>query len=214
MREIYFNRLAVCILGIFAIVLVGCASSSPSRFYQLSPVSGQTAVAPDVSRQGSVVVAIGLLRIPDYLDRPQIVTLSGQNEIKFSEFDRWAGSIENNIALVLTEDVSAKLPQDRFFVMHWTPLLESQVPTSYRVSLFVTRFDGTPGGSVTLSAQWVVFGKDNKFLLKKESTIIEKINGSGYDALVEAMSKALDKLSVVIADTITSFPRETVQSGQ
>ncbi len=214
MREIYFNRLTVFILGVFVIVLSGCASSSPSRFYQLSSVSGQTTMAQDVSRQGSEVVVIGPLHIPDYLDRPQIVTRTGQNELKLSEFDRWAGAIENDIALTLAEDISAKLPQDRFFVVHWTPLIEKQLPTSYKVALFITRFDGTLGGSVTLLAQWSIFGKENKFLLKKESTITEKASGNGYDELVEAMSKAVDRLSVAIANSIASFPKGTGQIGQ
>lgn len=213
MREIYFHRLTVCILGVFVMVLGGCASSSPSRFYQLSPVSSQTTLAPDVSRQSSVVVVIGPLRIPDYLDRPQIVTRTGQNELKLSEFDRWAGSIENDIAVTLAEDVSEKLPQDRFFVVHWTPLIENQLPTLYKVAVFITRFDGTLGGSVTLVAQWNIFGNDNKLLIKKESTITEKVNGNGYDSLVEAMSKAVDRLSLVIADSITSFSKGTVQLG-
>ncbi len=202
MRGIYAKRLAVYILVAFAMVLVGCASSPPSRFYQLSPVSAQTEVGPDVSRQGSVIVAIGPLRMPDYLDRPQIATRSGQNELKFSEFDRWAGSIENNMALILAEDVSAKLPRDRFFVMQWTPMLEKQLLTSYRVALHVIRFDGTLGGSVNLLVQWSIFGKDNQLLLKEESNITEQVNGGGYDALVAAMSRSIAKLSQGIADGI------------
>ena len=149
----------------------------------------------DASPEQSRIIAIGPVRIPDYLDRPQIVTRSGKNELKLSEFDRWAGSLESDVTRVLVEDISSLLPADRFSVVLWTPYLESQVPASYRVEVLVDRFEGTLGDSVLLKAQWGVFAEDGSLLLKKESRISEQMNGSSYDALVAAMSSALERLS-------------------
>jgi uncharacterized lipoprotein YmbA len=204
MRNIFFDRLASCIVGVLVVVLSGCASSTPSRFYQLNPVISRTVVAQDVPNQDSVIVSIGPLRIPDYLDRPQIMTRSGKNELKLSEFDRWAGSLENDVIRVLVENISTLLPPDRFFVTRWTPLMESQLPPSYRVEVLIERFEGTPGGSVLLKVQWVVFGQDKRLLVKKESNISEQVNGSSYGELVETMSRALQRLSRDIADALTS----------
>jgi uncharacterized lipoprotein YmbA len=204
MRNYFLHRLAVCALGLFVVILSGCASSPPSRFYQLSALSGQAAEARDTAHQGSEVVSVGPVRIPDYLDRPQIVTQSGKNELMLAEFDRWAGSIENDIIRVLAEDISAQLPANRFFVVRWTPLLQSQLSSSYRVEMVVSRFEGTLGGAVTLNAQWIILGKDRNVLVRKESAIAEKVNGSGYDAYVDAMSRAVGRLSKEIADGIVS----------
>jgi len=158
----------------------------------------------DVSSHHSLVIAIGPVRIPDYLDRPQIVTRSGKNELKLSEFDRWAGSLESDVNRVLVEDISSLLPADRFSVVYWTPYLESQVPASYRVEVFVDRFEGTLGDSALLKAQWGVFTKERSSLLKKESRISEQMNGSSYDALVAAMSSALERLGRDISGGIMS----------
>jgi uncharacterized lipoprotein YmbA len=167
-------------------------------------VQNKTSVTRDASPDQNLTIAIGPVRVPDYLDRPQIVTRSGKNELKLSEFDRWAGSFENDVNRVLVEDISSLLPADRFFVVRWTPRLESQVPVSYRVEVLVDRFEGTLGASVLLRAQWAVFAKDKRLLLKKESEISEEMNGSSYEILVAAMSSALERLSGDISGGINS----------
>lgn len=204
MKDNLSHLLAVCTLAIFVAILCGCASSPPSKFYQLSATSGQAPEARDAPSQGSDVVSIGPLRIPDYLDRYQIVTRSGKNEVKLAEFDRWAGSIEDDIIRALVEDISAQLPPGRFFVIRWSPLLDSQLSSSYRVEMIVIRFEGALDGAVTLKAQWGILGKDKSFLLRKESIIVEQVNGNGYDAYVNAMSKAIERLSREITDSIVS----------
>jgi uncharacterized protein len=50
----------------------------------------------------------------NYLDRPQIVTRAGKNELKLSEFDRWAGSLDSDVAPAIVDDVSSLLPADLF----------------------------------------------------------------------------------------------------
>jgi uncharacterized lipoprotein YmbA len=167
-------------------------------------MSDQPGQARSASNQGGEVVSVGPLRIPDYLDRPQIVSRSGNNAVILSEFDRWAGSVENDIVRVLVEDMSAKLPPDRFFVIRWTPLLDSQLSSSYRIELIVNRFEGPLDGTVTLKANWGVLGKDRKMLLYRESAIVEQINGIGYGAYVDALSRAVDRLSKEITETIIS----------
>ncbi len=207
MRNILRDPLTSCILWAFVVVISGCASSQPARFYQLSSLSGQTLATRDGSPQGSMIVTIGPLRIPDYLDRPQIMIRSGQNELRLSEFDRWAGSLDNDVVRVLVENISSLLPPERFFVTRWTPLLESQLPASYRVEVLIERFDGSLGGMVFLKAHWVIFGQDKRLLHKKESNISEQVHGSSYGELVQSMSRALGRLSRDISDGITSGDR-------
>jgi hypothetical protein len=220
MRTVRLDQHALFILTLFVMILTGCASSPASKFYQLNPIQNTTSVTSDGYPDQIQVIAIGPVRIPDYLDRPQIVTRSGKNELKLSEFDRWAGSLESDVSRVLVEDISSLLPADRFSVVRWTPYLESQVPASYRVEVIVERFEGTLGDSALLKAQWGVLSKDRSLLLQKESQISEQINGSNYDALVAAMSSALERLSRDISGGVMSVlhqeptsPQETLPPG-
>ncbi len=205
MRTIRLDQRALFTLALFVVILAGCASSPSSKFYQLTSTQNRTFVTRDASPDQDLIVAIGPVRIPDYLDRPQIATRLGRNELKFSEFERWAGSLEDDINRVLVEDISSLLPADFFPVVRWTPFLESQMPASYRVEVLVDRFEGTLGDSVLLVAQWRVFAKDRSLLLRKEARISEQMNGSSYDALVAAMSSALERLSSDISGGIMSI---------
>ncbi len=220
MRIIHLDQRALFILTLFVVILTGCARSPSPKFYQLNLAQNTTSVTGDGSPDQIQVIAIGPVRIPDYLDRPQMVTRSGKNELKLSEFDRWAGSLESDVTRVLVEDISSFLPTDRFSVVRWTPYLESQVPASYRVEVLVDRFEGTLGDSALLKAQWRVFAQDGRLLLQKESRISELMNGSSYDALVDAMSSALERLSHDISGGIESvlhqeptFPPGTLPPG-
>ena len=208
MRTIHLERYVLFTLAIFMVLLTGCASSPSSKFYQLNPGQNKTSVTGDVSLDQSQVIAIGPVRIPDYLDRPQIVTRSGKNELKLSEFDRWAGSLESDVNRVLVEDISGLLPADGFSVVHWTPYSGSQVPASHRVEVIVDRFEGALGDSVLLKAQWRIFAKDRSLILEKGSRVREQMNGSSYGALVAAMSSALERLSRDIYVGIMSVIRQ------
>ena len=203
MRNNFSHLLAVCTLGLLVVILCGCASSPPSKFYQLSATGDRTPERHSPN-QDAMVVVIGPLRIPDYLDRPQIVTRSGKNELHLSEFDRWAGSLDSDIMRVLVENVSAQLPPDRFFVIRWTPLLQTQLSAAYKVELIIERFDGTSDGLVSLRAHWGIFSPEKGVLLRKESRIIEEVKGKGSDAIVDSMSRAIGRLSREIADAIAS----------
>ena len=145
MRTIRLDQRALFTLALFVVIMAGCASSPSSKFYQLTPAQNKTLVTSDASPDQSLIITIGPVRIPDYPDRPQIVTRSGKNELKLSEFDRWAGSLESDINRVLIEDISSILSADRFSVMRWTPYMESQVAASYRVEVLVDRYEGTLG---------------------------------------------------------------------
>lgn len=209
MKHIRLGQLPRFTFGLLVVILVGCASSPSSKFYQLNSLQNSTSITRDVSpEQNLIIAAIGPVRISDYLDRPQIVTRAGKNELKLSEFDRWAGSLESDVTRVLVEDISGLLPADRFSVIRWIPYAEGQVPTSCRVEVLVDRFEGTLGDSVLLKAQWEVFSQNRSLLLKRESLIREQINGGSYDALVAAMSRALERLSQDIAGGIRSVSQQ------
>lgn len=203
MRRHLLGGYTACILAILAASLGGCGSTPASRFYHLDSLAGGSGTG-QAAQGGKMVVAIGPVRIPDYLDRPQIITRRGENEFRLSEFDRWAGSLENDIVRVLSENVSAQLPPSHYLVIRWSPLLESQIASSYRVELIVNRFEGELDGQVVLKAQWGIFS-DGKFILHNESRIAEPVAGKDYSLLVRAMSAALEKLSRDIAAEITSL---------
>jgi uncharacterized lipoprotein YmbA len=73
----------------------------------------------------------------------------------------------------------------------------------------VTRFDGPLGGDVSLIARWAILeGKERKLVSVRKSTIIEPSGAQGYEAMVAADSRALEKLSREIAETIKTLSKK------
>lgn len=197
-RCVIYLSLILVPAGIF-LMLSGCASTEASRFYTLSTLSDENVPPQEPAAAGRVSIGIVPIVIPDYLDRPQIVTRSGLNELKLAEYDRWAGSLSENITMAVRENLSLLLRTDHVFEYPWNPSLT----VDYKIAINVTRLESVPGDHVTLRALWTVLGgKENRALITRVTDIKEKLNAPGYDAIVAAISRAFAGLSRQIAAEI------------
>ncbi len=203
MNYLFLHRTGF-IAGIF-ILVIGCAGTAPTKFYSLNSLITSDTAQRAVSADHSIVIGVGPVKIPDYLDRPHIVTRTGRNEVTVADFNRWAGPLKSDIARVLAENLSIILSADRVYTYPW----ESYIPVKYRIAVNVTRFDGVGGEDVLLNANWSVFGKNGKKpLLINSSSFSEKTVERSYAALVDAQSRLLENLSHDIADAIKTISEE------
>jgi hypothetical protein len=201
MRDHVFFRIAILSIGIISFLVAGCGSSAPSRFYTLSSLKSAEPIQPPAGENIKTIVRMGPVDIPDYLDRPQIVTRTSQNELYFAEFDRWGGSLRNDVSRVLIENLSSILAAGHVTVVPW----KQYAPGAYRVPLTISRLDVTPGGNLYLKAQWSIIDKDGKTMTAfRETNIGKPVNGTGYNVVVTAISDALTDLSQEIAASIKS----------
>jgi uncharacterized protein len=184
---------------LFLLVLGGCGSTQPSRFYTLDSIGNHEAGTRSTLTDQSISVSLGPVHIPDYLDRPQIVSRTNKNELSLSEFDRWAGSLKDDIVRVLSINLAQLLSQSTVSVLPW----ELGNVSDYRVVVNIRRFDPMPAGNILLDAQWTIIGKGGREIPRvQESLISEPVTAQTYEAKVAAMSVALEKLSRDIAEGI------------
>ncbi len=185
-------------LGLCLMLLVGCASSTPSRHYLLNPVPGQGAAQRAVD-ETCVSVGVGPIKLPEYVQRPQIVTLTTPNEIFLSYFDLWAEPLIDSVPRILAENVSRLLCTKEVLLFPWRP---SRVP-DYRVEVEVLQMDGMLGRAVSLEAWWSVsYGGEKKTRVTRKSSYSEPVAGRDYEALVQAHSRTLAALSRDIAGAL------------
>jgi uncharacterized protein len=183
------------VLLALAVCLSACAGkSASSKFYVLSPLPQ----APLSAAEGTVI-GVFPVSMPDYLDRPQIVTRVSDNEIKLDEFSRWAEPLKDSFTRALVQNVSTLLNSAK--VVRTTQSTGSLM--SLQVGVEVVQFDGTLGGDVVLIAKWGLFEADGKkLLLGKRSSFKEPTGAASYEALVAAESRAVAALSREIAEAI------------
>lgn len=196
--------LKTLVLGVIVMTLflTACGTSPPARFYTLSPISVPISSEKTILHEKNKVIAIGPIEIPEYLDRIEIVTRANGYQLMISEFDLWGGSIKTDISRVLVENIATLLGIDNLAIIAW----KTTMSESYRVPVIISQFDGIPGGSLSLKAQWAVLDKDGiTYLSFREMTVVKPIKGVGYNSVVASMSDALGDLSKAIAENIKSI---------
>ena len=189
------------LLFVFTLIMAGCATSQPARFYTLNGMS-KSDNASQAATGKKETIGVGPVSIPDSLDRPQIVTLSGENEVRIAEFDRWSGSCRDEIARVMTENLSVLLPSQRVVSYAWG----RRVSLNRQITVDILRLDGVLGKSVILKANWAILEENGtKTNLVRRSDISEPVNGGDYAGFIAAQSRALGVLSREIAAAVQSL---------
>jgi uncharacterized lipoprotein YmbA len=193
----------IAVLIVFA-SLMGCGGTAPTRFYTLTSIEPPGIEGRQTPPDKTVCLAVSMIEIPDYLDRPYIMTRDGHNGMDYSEFDRWAGSLREDVVRVLAENLSARLE-------NVTVLTDKRAhPVDYRMRVNIRRLDPIQDERVQLRAVWSVLSKDGKeLLIRQESNLSQPIEGRDYPAVVLAMSHVLGALS----DEMTARLRTVVNGG-
>lgn len=141
-----------------------------------------------------VVLGIGPISLPGYLDRPQIVVRLSENEIALAESDRWAEPLRDNVARTLEEDLATLLPASSYVEYPW---YASAAP-DYGVAVEVRRFEVDARGAVVLDATWRITAAGD--LIESRATVINELSGGPErTATVAAQSRALAELGREIA---------------
>lgn len=178
------------LLSLALLLLSSCAGSPPTQFYVLSAVSAP--VPSGASAGQDRAVGVGPVEFPEYLDRPQIVTRTSQNQLSLADFDRWAEPLKDNFTQVLAENLSVLLPSQRVSVYPW----KRATVLEYQVLVKVLRFDRAEGGASVLQVRWsLLAGEGRKELLARTSTYSEIPSGQDYAASVAAMNQNLSAFS-------------------
>jgi uncharacterized protein len=174
--------------------LAAC-SSAPSRYYVLSAQSEQTA---DPAGPASTTVAIGAIRLPGALDRPQIARRVGPNQFEYAEYERWAGPLDEMIRRVLIADLRPRLPAGDILIDN-----DSASPAKLSVAIDVLRFDADKSGQVTLEASWEQLGRNGTVVgVPGNARIVEPGSGSDAAAVAATMSHTVADLAGRIASGV------------
>ena len=180
------------------LLISACGTSQKTDFYQLE----ETSDASLVGVEKGCIIGVGPINLPEYINRPQIVTRKSEHHFNVSEFNRWIEPINDSINRLLVINLSNNLNSNR---VYWLPRNDRQYPLDLRIAIDIGRFDGQLGKEVILESRWSIFDKDDKPVLTRVSLIKEAVNGESYSALVAAMNRALQQLGKEIAQASSTL---------
>lgn len=196
-----FARLPLMAAGLLAAsLLAGCASSPKPRMYVFNNSDAEVAAASRDANQSKFIVRGRTIRLPEYLDRPQMVTRVAGDQISADEFNRWGIPLSRLFGRELSLSVMSQLPDAFVDMQYW----RGQDDTAYLVDVNVVRLDGKPGGSVDLEVQWQVAKPDqlDRPLAMRLNRYQRKAADDSYSAYVEAVRLLVNDLGNDISAVI------------
>ncbi len=186
----------VAILSVFAVfMLSACASSSPVRYFSLSPIDAEFRKDSD----DAVMLGLGPIRMPEYLNRSQIVTRGANAEMQVDEFSRWSEPLTTSLMRIVAADVDNLLQDVVVVVFPYETLVRDQV--NYRLIGDVGRFEADYMGRILLEVQWGVADINGEVIvpMRRNRYQIQASVVGDSGAVVVAMNDALGQFSRDIA---------------
>ena len=115
-------------------------------------------------------IGLGPIKLPEYLDRDEVVTRVGPNRLELSDQDRWAEPLDNNFKQVIAQDLTQSLGTHSITFYPWA----GTTRVDYQVRIDVYRFETDPSANAQLVAHWQVLDGSGKLLYASDSNLSEQ----------------------------------------
>ena len=170
-------------------LILSCAKSSkPVEYYMLDASVGIDNNQTLKGDEGPMI-GLGPIRLPEYLDRFQMVVAVSQNKYKLIDGHRWAEKLDQNISLALFKTLPGQLGTDKMIRYPWP----QRPGVDFQVKIDILELNVDQDGQSQLMAQWSIKSKD-KTILNKRSTFTAQASTTDIDKMVQAQSECLTQL--------------------
>ncbi len=178
----------------------GCFGKAvTSSYYTLNPVA-QKIDSIGTRAAAQLVIGLGPLTLPDYLDRPVIVTRIGPNRVAINEGHRWAGTLQSEILRVMALNLETLTGARQVVVFPWGVEIEPDL----RFRIDIQTFEGRRGGKVRLKAAWSLSPNQwDQPAVQRVSLIERDVRGDNFDSVAAAMGETLAAFCREMADAVT-----------
>ena len=198
MKTDIMSRLFRYLVALCFLVLAACGSSPAVHYFTLES-AGDYVAHDDV---GSPIMAVGALRLPEYLNRSQFVARGSGSEIVVDDLNRWAEPLDDAIHRVLATNLDILL--DTMVVIAYPATVVAY--TDYRLIGRIDHFISDPNGMVVLRVHWGVTDLDGVVVLpaKRASFQSQAAKPGDPGSIAQAMSDVLAQFSSAIAAEVES----------
>jgi uncharacterized protein len=199
----------ISLAGVIAAPVMGCSymakailapQKDVSKFYLITPTADTAAPSTGTtqSASGNFTLGLGPIKLPPYLDRPEIVTRAAPNRLELSKEDRWGESIQNGFTRAIERDLAAQTSA-AIVVFPWY----STVHIDMQVQIDIYRFETDAQGTATLSAKWTILDSTGKNILYTvESNLTQPSKPGDNTEAAAALSRTIGDLSGQIANML------------
>ncbi len=202
MNNIFSSLRCIMLLAAIGAALAGCSASSPQVTYY--SLLGREAATTVDNRNDQLVLSVGPVTIPDILKKSQIATGGTEGRYHLSEYHRWAGNVDREVARALAEQLAGRLGTEQVIIF---PGDERREP-NLQITVEVLAMDGDLGREAKLTVRWtLVDPQGTRAPITRRSQFNEQPAGNGYDAWVTAQQHNIARLGEEIAAVIKAQRR-------
>lgn len=167
---------------------LGACASTPMRYYTLTPpLSGDDAVAPTCCN-----IQIRRVSVPPEMDRTDIVTRSGADQVVVHSNESWLAPLADEIRSALGGEINRHLSAV-------TPLAPGATGRDFAVWVNVTRFDSVFAQYVVVTADWRIHASTLPKSNIVCATTVRVTVTDGMPALVQGYQQAVAQIADQIA---------------
>ena len=147
-------------------------------------------------------LGLGPVRVPEYLDRSELMVRASPTELRPSTAARWAEPLPDMLARVLADDLVQLLGPARLVAHPWYATDRPH----WQIEVEVLRFEPAAKGEARLDARWWLRDlSGDAATVSHESRITEATTKSEPARLAESLSRAVATLAREIAAAVSTL---------
>ncbi|MFZ6657953.1 PqiC family protein [Undibacterium sp. TJN19] len=194
MRNIKIIALSLAILSLSA-----CTTPVIEHFYRLNyPVAALSTAEPKYE------LLIASVKLPDAVNRPQLVIQKSATESLVSDEQRWVAPLDEQITQALIAHLRTQLPEAWMSSEASAGTVASANLPRYHLKIQIDQLLIQSGDQLTLEATWLLQDGSRKLLKRDRNVFTIRLNGQGYEAVAPAVSEAVLQLSSQLVKTVQS----------
>ena len=181
---------------VFATILCACANrySGPAYYSLGDDVNGRAISADKMS------VDVARIKIPEYMDRPQIVTTDGVS-VNISQDNRWAENLSPMLGRRIMDGIRTRITGASVKSVDFIG-----TPADYTIFVEVYRMDGALPGTVRMDASYSINGPDGN-ALRTRRVEYSSDSADDYADYVRKLGEMVDMLSRDISRDLTRIEK-------
>ena len=185
------------ILTAMVFLLSACSSAPmPTTSYLLAPLTPGAALDFTAS---TPVIVLAPISVDSLLENQGIVYQTSPTETVVARQHVWAEGLSTQLANRLLQGLRQN--QGDYWVVHSNPQINTPAASTLLVSF--SQFNGSYQGNAVISGEWTLLNNQGELLQSQPFSYQEPLTSSGYPALVDALSKATDRLTVALSQALT-----------
>ncbi|GGI80445.1 PqiC family protein [Legionella impletisoli] len=179
-------------------ILFGCGRSKPPELYVLSPIPCHKMQISE--KYAHLRIGINPVKIPEYIQKPEITLHCSKHQVKLAENHHWAESLKDNITRILQTNLTTLLPGA---VVQKSPWYSQFFPT-YTLDVMISQFETDIYGNHIFRAEYLIY-HDNRVVKNGQICYKKKLPVVTPLTVVNSMNDNINQLSKEIMLTFKSM---------